>query len=66
MVCSKDYETRHPQDFIRVPADNPSVPWARPEAADVFVVRACTIENSQAIAGIAVAGCARAGYTFPS
>jgi hypothetical protein len=38
MVCSSDYEMRHPQDFIRVPRDDPSTPWARPEPADVFII----------------------------
>lgn len=36
-VCSYDFETRHPQTLIRVPVDNPSVPWSRPGATDVFV-----------------------------
>lgn len=36
-VCPKDFETRHPQDLIRPRADNPSVPWTRPEADDVFI-----------------------------
>lgn len=63
MVCSKDYETRHPQDFIRVRGNNTAVPWVRPEAADVFVpvTYICTTEGRTAIAGVAVAGCAIAG-----
>jgi hypothetical protein len=36
MVCGPDWEPRHPQEFIKVPKDNPAVPWARPEAPDVF------------------------------
>lgn len=35
MVCSKDFETRHPQELIRVKADDPSVPWVRP-VVDIF------------------------------
>jgi hypothetical protein len=31
MVCSEDFETRHPQDLLRVPRENPSVPWTRPD-----------------------------------
>lgn len=27
-VCSKDFETRQPQDLIRGKQDNSSVPWA--------------------------------------
>jgi hypothetical protein len=37
MVCSDDLESRHPQDLIRVPRENVSVPWARPEPPDTFV-----------------------------
>jgi hypothetical protein len=36
MVCEADWEMRHPQDLIRVPDDNPSVPWTRPEPPDQF------------------------------
>lgn len=36
-VCEKDWEARHPQDFVRGRADAMSVPWARPEAAPNFV-----------------------------
>lgn len=31
MTCSKDYEQRHPMDLLRVPKDDPSVEWSRPE-----------------------------------
>jgi hypothetical protein len=36
MVCSKDWETRHPQDFVK---DKPAraLPWTRPEGPDRFV-----------------------------
>lgn len=37
MVCNVDYETRHPQDLIRVPKDTQAVPWTRPEPADTFI-----------------------------
>lgn len=37
MVCSQDWETRHPQDYIKVPTEDTSVPWTRPEQPDVFV-----------------------------
>lgn len=36
MVCSKCWEPRHPQTLIRVPKDDPSVPWSRPEPPDDF------------------------------
>jgi hypothetical protein len=31
MVCPKDMETRHPQDFARIPRTEKPIPWARPE-----------------------------------
>jgi hypothetical protein len=37
MVCSKDFETRHPQDLLRVRVDDPSVPWTRPEPTEIFI-----------------------------
>ena len=36
-VCKKDYEQRHPSDFVRGRPDNQSVPWTRPENTDVEV-----------------------------
>lgn len=32
MVCSHDYEMRHPMDLMRVPKDDPSIEWSRPES----------------------------------
>ena len=37
MVCEKCYEPRHPQTLIRVPEEQISTPWARPEPDDTFV-----------------------------
>lgn len=37
LVCSKCYETRHPQDFLRSVPDNQTVPYMRPYGQDVFV-----------------------------
>ena len=37
MVCPEDWETRHPQEFVRARPDKQSVPWVRPEKADTFV-----------------------------
>jgi len=38
MVCSEDYEVRHPSDFLRVQKEKISVPWARPEPdEDTFI-----------------------------
>lgn len=36
-VCLKDWETRHPQDFVRGRHDRQRVPNPRPEPSDVFL-----------------------------
>ena len=36
VVCSEDFETRHPQDFVRAKTDKVSVPFTRPRTEDVF------------------------------
>jgi hypothetical protein len=35
--CSKCWEPRHPQDFVKGVLDNQSVPVSRPESTDTFV-----------------------------
>lgn len=60
-VCKEDWEVRHPQEFLRVIPESNKLNWTRPEPEDTFVV-ICTLFNVQGIAGIGVAGCARAGY----
>lgn len=64
MVCSNDFEQRHPQDFLRVRADDPSVPWARPEPEDVFV-QVCYLWDRSAYADLGTADCMRADFTTP-
>lgn len=61
MVCRACHEPRHPQTYLKVPPEKISVPWARPEGEDVFIP-ICYIWASSAYAGLAEAGCARAGY----
>lgn len=36
-VCREDFETRHPQDFVRGRKDRQNVPDPRPEPSDVFI-----------------------------
>jgi len=49
MVCEKDFEMRHPQDFVKSRVEKTSVPIARPEATDRFLTASITsvddIEN---------------------
>lgn len=40
MVCSKDWEPRQPQDFVKGVKDNQAVPWSRDEAPDSFTATA--------------------------
>lgn len=63
MVCEKDWEPDHPQKYLRVPSDTSSVPWVRKQSDDLFI-QVCTYYNVQAIAGIAVAGCAVVGRVW--
>ena len=37
MVCSEDWEARHPQDFLKSKPDNQTVPWTRPQSGLVFI-----------------------------
>lgn len=68
MVCPKDYETRHPQEFIRAHnyRGDGGLPWTRVEPAIIEAPTAaeqslCTISGSSAYAGYAIAGCMIAG-----
>lgn len=36
IVCPDDFETRHPQDFVRAQVDKISVPFTRPRPPDAF------------------------------
>ena len=36
MVCKKDFETRHEQEFIR-PVKERTIPWSRPEPQGIDV-----------------------------
>ena len=40
MVCSDDFEERHPQDLIRLRPERTALPWARPYPTDTFVTPA--------------------------
>lgn len=37
MVCSKDWERRHPQELIRIKPDDQKVAWVRENQAPVFL-----------------------------
>ena len=61
-VCSADYETRHPQDFLKSFEDDPAARGiVRPPTVDEFVDDGYVCTTNIAEAGSAVAGCAVAG-----
>lgn len=61
-VCKADWEPRHPQTYLRVPHEDVSVPWARPEGEDVYL-EICWLWERSAYAGLGSAGCMQAGNT---
>jgi hypothetical protein len=42
-VCQRDWEPRHPQDFVKGVLDNQRAPLSRPEAPDAFTVGATAL-----------------------
>ncbi len=60
MVCSKDYEARHPQDFIKVRPEKAIPEWTRPRTEDVFT-EVCYLWELSGYAGLGSAGCMAAG-----
>jgi len=48
MVCSKDWNPRQPQDFVRAKVDIQAVPVTRPESADTFIHPDGSIESDLA------------------
>ena len=65
IVCPEDYETRHPQDFVRARQDKISVPFTRPipilTFTDVPYIdtgnNVCTFSGRQAIPMEGIPGC---------
>lgn len=62
-ACKKDWEPRHPQDFVKAVPDNPSVPWAQPENWAYAGPNICTPPGSTAIPAEATPGCMTPGKT---
>lgn len=54
------YEPRHPLDYIRTRPEKASVPVARPEVEDINLL-VCYMWDSSGYAGLAQAGCMKAG-----
>lgn len=64
-VCPRDWEPRHPQDFVRAVPDVVTPPWVQPEPADVILVQ-CTILGRNALPDYAIADCAVADLVILS
>lgn len=65
LVCKDDWETDHPQKYIRVREDGQSVPYIRDEPADQFVP-VCYIYGIAAYADLGEADCIQADKATPS
>lgn len=52
-VCSKHWEPRHPQDFVRAIPDIQTPPWVQPMQADIFITtkEALFAESSHELTG---------------
>jgi len=48
MVCEDDFELRNPQDLIRPPKDDSSIPWASPEQY-TFLTSNITTQSGDAL-----------------
>lgn len=63
MTCDSDWETKHPQLFIKVPQETIAPPWVRPKEVYQFI-DTCTVITSSGKAGLGTAGCAKAGNSY--
>lgn len=59
IVCAKDWESDHPQKYIRVRSDPKPVPFIRTDPEEIFI-HVCTPTTSSGMADYATADCARA------
>lgn len=71
MVCSQDWEPRHPMDFFRSRNDTHSLPFTRPDNNGIDVgptytyppgTAVCTPTTMMPIVGQGTAGCATLGF----
>lgn len=60
MVCDKDFETRHPQDLIKIRAEKAIPDWVRPRPEDLFV-QTCDAWSSSSMADFGEADCMTVG-----
>ena len=61
-VCKKDWEPRHPLDFIKVPVEKQGVPFSRPDL-DIADTPVCYLWENSSYADLAAADCSSADTT---
>ena len=62
-VCREHWEPRQAQDFVRAIPERPTPPFVQRQNY-TFISDYCTTVT--AVAGLAIAGCAKAGYLQPT
>lgn len=65
IVCDKDFEYRHPQDFLRLKEEHITPPFVRPPPADAFIF-VCDEYSRQGLADVGTADCAQVNYINPN
>ena len=67
MVCTEDFELRHPQDFLRVQKERISVDFSRPyPTQDTFLPYVCSVSGVYGMADVGSADCAQADKYSPN
>jgi hypothetical protein len=67
IVCQEDWETRHPQDFLRVQRERIAVPFVRSEnAPDTYIGYICSVSGVYGMADVGSADCAKADLYNPA
>ncbi len=65
IVCEDDFETDHPQKYLRVRSDGHTVNPIREEPEPIFIV-SCTVVTNTALADYGTADCMTVGnHTLP-
>ena len=62
LVCKQDYETRHPQDMIKVRGERHFPSFISPEPSEIYQ-GVCSIVTSSSYADLGTADCMQASVT---
>jgi hypothetical protein len=49
MVCRRDWEPRHPQDYVRARKESAALPWVRPPSEGTYVIIALPVGDRTSI-----------------